>query len=45
MKVYSFVAANIVEGFSADAKEFFNYLQNNHGFPVSSQYLISKLTL
>jgi len=45
MKVYSFVAPSTMNSFSADAKQFFNYLQTNQGFPVSSQYLIGESTV
>jgi len=39
MKVYSFVTASgAITSFSADVKEFFNYLTANQGFPASSQY-------
>jgi len=41
MHVYSFVAPQQRNDFSADLKAFFNYLQQNKGFPASSQYLIT----
>ena len=41
MKVYSFVASSPVNSFSANLKDFFNYLANSKGYPASSQYLIS----
>ncbi|KAK3395153.1 glycoside hydrolase family 12 protein [Podospora didyma] len=40
MKVYSFIATSTVNSFSADVKQFFNYLQSNQGYPASSQNLI-----
>lgn len=44
MQVYSFVAPETRNEFSADAKEFYNYLEQTHGFPVSSQNLIGEST-
>ncbi|AEO68296.1 c396e94d-c968-42cc-96f7-73d53db5c633 [Thermothielavioides terrestris] len=41
MKVFSFVAPSPVTSFSANVKDFFNYLQNNQGFPASSQNLLT----
>jgi hypothetical protein len=44
MRVYSFVVpSGTVNNFSADVKEFFNYLQNNYQYPASTQNLIGKL--
>jgi len=43
MKVYSFVAPSPVNNFSSNLKDFYTYLANNKGFPISSQNLISKL--
>ncbi|KAK3349877.1 concanavalin A-like lectin/glucanase domain-containing protein [Lasiosphaeria hispida] len=41
MKVYSFVPpSGCVKSFSADVKDFFDYLQHNQQFPASSQNLI-----
>ncbi|KAL2190527.1 glycoside hydrolase family 12 protein [Thermothelomyces heterothallicus CBS 203.75] len=40
MRVYSFVAPSPRNSFSANVKDFFNYLQSNQGFPASSQYLL-----
>ncbi|KAH8602383.1 endoglucanase [Bisporella sp. PMI_857] len=41
MKVYSFVATSPpISSFSADVKQFFNYLTNNYAFPASNQYLL-----
>jgi xyloglucan-specific endo-beta-1,4-glucanase len=44
MKVYSFVppVGQPIYNFKANLKEFFTYLQNNKGYPASSQNLISK---
>jgi xyloglucan-specific endo-beta-1,4-glucanase len=42
MKVYSFVPSSPINNFKANLKEFFTYLQNNKGYPASSQNLISK---
>ena len=43
MKVYSFVTpSGPIYNFKASMKDFFSYLQNNKGFPASSQNLISK---
>jgi len=41
MKVFSFIAPSPVTSFSANVKDFFNYLQNNQGFPASSQNLLT----
>ncbi|KAK4236496.1 glycoside hydrolase [Achaetomium macrosporum] len=40
MKVFSFVAPSPINGFSANVKDFFNYLQNSQGYPANDQYLI-----
>ncbi|KAL4918399.1 concanavalin A-like lectin/glucanase domain-containing protein [Aspergillus aurantiobrunneus] len=40
MEVYSFVAADPVLSFSADIKEFWDYLADNHSYPADSQYLL-----
>ena len=43
MRVYSFVAPNgPYNSFTADVKEFFNYLVKNESFPESQQYMLSK---
>jgi len=42
MQVYSFVAPSPVTSFSADAKQFFTYLQANQNYPASKQNLIGK---
>lgn len=42
MQVYSFIAPNVMNEFSADAKEFYNYLEQNQAFPASSQNLLSE---
>lgn len=44
MKVYSFVASGTLNSFSADVKDFFNYLESNENYPASSQNLIGKAT-
>ncbi|CAN9091464.1 unnamed protein product [Alternaria alternata] len=41
MKVYSFVPSSPINNFKANLKDFFTYLQNNKGFPASSQNLIT----
>jgi xyloglucan-specific endo-beta-1,4-glucanase len=41
-KTYSFVSATPITSFSGDVMDFWRYLTNNHGYPASSQYLISK---
>ncbi|KAG5659487.1 hypothetical protein KAF25_002046 [Fusarium avenaceum] len=41
MKVFSFVAANPVNNFNSDVKQFYNYLANTQGFPISKQYLLT----
>jgi xyloglucan-specific endo-beta-1,4-glucanase len=40
MKVYSFVAMDTTNSFDGDAKDFFNYLTDNKGFPAGDQNLI-----
>ncbi|KAA8651139.1 hypothetical protein EYZ11_013121 [Aspergillus tanneri] len=41
-QTYSFVASNgPVTSFSGDIKNFWDYLTHNHGYPASSQYLIT----
>ncbi|KAK3305652.1 glycoside hydrolase family 12 protein [Chaetomium strumarium] len=40
MKVFSFIAPSPVNSFSANVKDFFNYLQNNQGYPANDQHLI-----
>nr|AAM77701.1 endoglucanase [Ovatospora brasiliensis] len=40
MEVYSFVAENTMNSFSGDVKDFFDYLEQNVGFPVDDQYLL-----
>lgn len=44
MEVYSFVAENTMNSFSGDVKDFFDYLEQNVGFPVDDQYLLGKET-
>lgn len=43
--MYSFVVPNgkPINSFTADVKEFFNYLVKNHNFPESQQYMLSEL--
>lgn len=41
-QTYSFVSATPITSFSGDVMDFWHYLTTNHGFPASSQYLISK---
>jgi xyloglucan-specific endo-beta-1,4-glucanase len=41
MQVYSFVAPSQRNSFNGNAKDFFNYLQSNRGYPANSQYLIT----
>ena len=41
MKVYSFIPPSPINYFDGNAKDFFNYLANNKGFPANSQNLIS----
>nr|AFD53250.1 endo-1,4-beta-D-glucanase [Aspergillus aculeatus]AJS10817.1 endoglucanase V [Rhizopus reflexus] len=40
-KTYSFVAPTPITSFQGDVNDFFKYLTQNHGFPASSQYLIT----
>ncbi|KAK0649655.1 concanavalin A-like lectin/glucanase domain-containing protein [Cercophora newfieldiana] len=42
MRVYSFVppAGQVIRSFSADVKEFYNYLEKSHQFPASRQNII-----
>ncbi|KAK4128067.1 glycoside hydrolase family 12 protein [Parathielavia appendiculata] len=40
MKVFSFIAPSPINSFSANVKDFFNYLQSSQGYPASSQHLI-----
>ena len=44
MKVYSFLPPddNPITDFSADVKDYFDYLTNSHDFPESNQYMLSK---
>lgn len=42
MKVYSFVSTSNLESFSADAREFFAYLEANEGYPAATQNLIGE---
>lgn len=42
MKVFSFVAPSSVSDFSGDAKQFYNHLETEQDFPVSSQNLIGE---
>lgn len=42
MKVFSFVAPSSVNDFSGDAKQFYNHLETEQDFPVSSQNLIGE---
>lgn len=42
MKVFSFVAPSSMNDFSSDAKQFYNHLESEQDFPVSSQNLIGK---
>lgn len=42
MEVYSFVASEAVNSFSADIKDFWDYLTDNNSYPADSQYLLSK---
>jgi xyloglucan-specific endo-beta-1,4-glucanase len=43
MRVFSFIAPTPVNTFSADVKQFFDYLQKNQNYPASSQNLIGEL--
>ncbi|KAK2754428.1 hypothetical protein FQN54_007072 [Arachnomyces sp. PD_36] len=40
MEVFSFIAPSTTNSFSADVKEFFNYLADSQGFPIDSQHLL-----
>lgn len=40
-KTYSFVSATPITSFSGNVMDFWNYLTRNHGYPASSQHLIS----
>lgn len=40
MRVYSFIAPSPMNSFSANAKQFFDYVQSNQGFPAANQHLI-----
>lgn len=40
MKVFSFIAPQNLQNWSGDAKQFFNYLEKNQGYPASQQNLI-----
>jgi len=42
MKVYSFVAPSPITSFSADLKDFYNYLEKNQSFPSKNQNLIGR---
>ncbi len=42
--VYSFVATSNINSFSGDAKDFFNYLTSNEGYPADTQNLIGMST-
>lgn len=42
MQVYSFIAPGVMNEFIADAKEFYNHLEQTQGFPASSQNLIGE---
>jgi xyloglucan-specific endo-beta-1,4-glucanase len=42
MKVFSFIAPSPIKSFSADVKQFYNYLQSSQGFPASQQNLIGE---
>lgn len=41
MKVFSFVAPTPMNSFSADVKQFYQYLQNRQGYPAGNQYLLT----
>ena len=43
MKVFSFIAPQNLQNWSGDAKQFFNYLEKNQGYPASQQNLIGAL--
>lgn len=42
MQVYSFVAPSPRYDFSGDAKQFYNHLETEQGFPVDSQNMVGK---
>lgn len=42
MKVFSFVAANPVTRFDGEIMDFFYLLRDMQGYPMTSQYLLSK---
>lgn len=43
MRVYSFIPpSGTIKSFTADVKEFFNYLEKNHQYPSSQQNLIGE---
>jgi len=42
IKVFSLVAPNPVTSFSADAKQFFVYLQSRRNFPIKTQNLLGE---
>lgn len=41
-QTYSFVASSQLTSWSGEIMDFFDYLTSNHGYPASSQYLISE---
>nr|WGH58491.1 endoglucanase [Trichoderma koningiopsis] len=41
MQTYSFVAPGNLTNWSGDVKNFYTYLQNNKGYPASSQYVLN----
>jgi xyloglucan-specific endo-beta-1,4-glucanase len=41
---YSFVATSTTNSFSGDLMVFWKYLQQNYGYPMSSQYVLSMLS-
>jgi xyloglucan-specific endo-beta-1,4-glucanase len=41
MKVFSFVAPQERRYYSGDVKRYFDYIRDRHGFPASSQYLLT----
>ncbi len=44
MKVYSFVAKSTLNSFTGDAKDLFNYVESNEGFPAGIQNLVGMPT-
>ncbi len=44
-QTYSFVASGSINSWSGDVMDFFDYLISSHGFPASTQYLISRSCL